>query len=277
MAYFFDGLANASSILVGKAIGARDKHLYKKTLILSLQWGVLSSLVLAVSYYLCADAILALFTRIPSVIELANIYGIWLILFPLTASVGIVFYGVFTGATEAAPIRNSMIYSLIAFVITLYIFVPAYQNHALWLAFTVFSLGRSVFLALYIPRLSEKYFQIGVCALKTIKWSRYQEKIIHTYMDTYKILLEEDDLSPNNEIINRVLTELVSMISKPLDQHVAEEILNHDEIRSIRDTMLEKLTIAETLMEDHYAKLFVGSVNSWMTSVLSFIGKTTKN
>jgi multidrug resistance protein, MATE family len=108
--------------------------------------------------YLCGDAILSLFTKIPSVIELANIYGIWLILFPLSASVGIVFYGVFTGATEAAPIRNSMIYSLIAFVITLYIFVPAYQNHALWLAFTVFSLGRSVFLALYIPRLSKKLF-----------------------------------------------------------------------------------------------------------------------
>ncbi len=98
--------------------------------------------------------------------------------------------------------------------------------------------------------------------MKTIKWSRKQEKIIHTYMDTYKILLEEDDLSPNNEIINRVLTELVSMISKPLDQHMAEEILNHDEIRSIRGTMLDKLTIAETLMEDHYAKLFVGKVNS---------------
>lgn len=49
---------------------------------------------------------------------------------------------------------------------------------------------------------------------------------------------------------SRVLIELVSMISKPLDQHVAEEILNHDEIRSIRDTMLEKLTIAETLMVD---------------------------
>ncbi|WHY96483.1 MATE family efflux transporter [Peribacillus simplex] len=158
MAYFFDGLANASSILVGKAIGARDKPLYKKTLILSLQWGVLSSLMIAVSYYLYGDIILSLFTRIPSVIKLANIYGIWLILFPLSASVGIVFFGVFTGATEAAPIRNSMIYSLIAFVITLYIFVPAYQNHALWLAFTVFSLGRSVFLALYIPRLSKKLF-----------------------------------------------------------------------------------------------------------------------
>ncbi|MCM3673692.1 hypothetical protein M3699_07300 [Peribacillus simplex] len=43
---------------------------------------------------------------------------------------------------------------------------------------------------------------------------------------------------------------------------MAEEILNHDEIRSIRGTMLDNLTIAETLMEDHYAKLFVGKVNS---------------
>ncbi|XHU85456.1 nicotianamine synthase [Peribacillus muralis] len=81
-------------------------------------------------------------------------------------------------------------------------------------------------------------------------------------MDTYKILLEEKDLSPKNPIINRVLTELVSLISKPLDQHMAEEILNHDQIRSIRGDMLDKLTIAETSMENHYANFFVGSVNT---------------
>lgn len=43
MAYFFDGFANASSILVGKAIGSKDKHLYKKTLMLSWQWGPILS------------------------------------------------------------------------------------------------------------------------------------------------------------------------------------------------------------------------------------------
>ena len=107
MAYFFDGFANASSILVGKAIGWKDKHLYKKTLMLSWQWGapILSNDCLP-SYYLFSDYIISLFTRIPSVIDLANDYGIWLILFPLSASVGIVFYGVFTGATEAAPISE---------------------------------------------------------------------------------------------------------------------------------------------------------------------------
>ncbi|MFD9625236.1 nicotianamine synthase family protein [Peribacillus muralis] len=98
--------------------------------------------------------------------------------------------------------------------------------------------------------------------MKTIKWSRTQEKIIHTYMDTYKILLEEKDLSPKNPIINRVLTELVSLISKPLEQHLAAEILNLDEIQSIRGNMLAKLTIAETLMEEHHAKSYVGKVST---------------
>ncbi|WP_285765820.1 MATE family efflux transporter [Peribacillus sp. SI8-4] len=158
MAYFFDGLANASSILVGKAVGSGDRHLYKKTLSLSWQWGLLASLMMAACYHLFGDSILTLFTRIPRVIEMAHIYGFWLILFPIAASAGIVFYGVFTGATEAAPVRNSMLYSLIAFLVTLHFFVPMYQNHGLWLAFTVFSLGRSFFLALFIPRLSKKIF-----------------------------------------------------------------------------------------------------------------------
>ncbi|MFJ7753586.1 MATE family efflux transporter [Peribacillus muralis] len=158
MAYFFDGLANASSILVGKAVGSRNQLLYKKTLLLSLQWGVLTSLLMAACYHLFRDSIFTFFTRIPSVMEGAHVYGSWLVLFPIAASVGIVFYGVFTGATEAAPIRNSMIYSLIAFLLTLHFFVPVYQNHGLWLAFTIFSLGRSIFLALYIPQLNKKLF-----------------------------------------------------------------------------------------------------------------------
>ena len=125
----------------------------------SCQWAILSSLFfIAGIYYLCSDYIISVFTRTLSVIDLANIYGIWLILFPLSASFGIILYGVFTGATETTPIRNSMIYSLIAYLITLYIFVPDFQNHGLWLAFIAFSLGRSLFLAMYIPKLSYKLF-----------------------------------------------------------------------------------------------------------------------
>ncbi len=50
MAYFFDGFANATSILVGKAVGSKDKELYKKTLTLSKQWSVITAFVIAGIY-----------------------------------------------------------------------------------------------------------------------------------------------------------------------------------------------------------------------------------
>jgi MATE family multidrug resistance protein len=162
MAYFFDGFANASSIFVGKAIGANDKQLYKKTLSLSCQWAIFSSCFIAGIYVLFGHNIIMLFTSIPSVIELANAYGIWITLFPISASFGIIIYGVFTGATEAAPIRNSMNLALIAYLMALFIAVPSFQNHGLWFSFIVFSIGRSVFLVMYVPKLNRKLFSVQV-------------------------------------------------------------------------------------------------------------------
>ncbi|WP_257985619.1 MATE family efflux transporter [Bacillus sp. V5-8f] len=158
MAYFFDGFSNSSSILVGKAIASRDDPLYKKTLMLSCQWAFLSALFIAGCYYLWSNYILLLFTPRPSVIELAHTYQIWLILFPFSAGLGLILYGVFIGATETASIRNSMILALVLYLLSQFFFVPSYHNHGLWLAFILFSLGRSVFLAICIPNLNQKFF-----------------------------------------------------------------------------------------------------------------------
>ncbi|MDQ0427361.1 MATE family multidrug resistance protein [Planomicrobium stackebrandtii] len=153
MAYFYDGLSNASSILSGKAIGSKNPVLFKKNLKLSFQWAFFSSLILTALYWLFNTKIFSFFTAIPEVIELGGLYGDWLLLFPLVSSFGIVLYGVFTGATETAPIRNSMLLALGVFLLALWAGVPLLQNHGVWLAFILFSLGRSVFLILYIPRL----------------------------------------------------------------------------------------------------------------------------
>lgn len=154
MAYFYDGLSNASSILSGKAIGSKDSRLFKKNVNLSFQWACYSSLALTALYWLFSTAIFSFFTMIPEVLELGGVYGDWLLLFPVVSSFGIVLYGVFTGATETAPIRNSMLMSLAVFLLALWAGVPFLQNHGLWLAFILFSLGRSVFLILYIPKLT---------------------------------------------------------------------------------------------------------------------------
>ncbi|GMN99373.1 MATE family efflux transporter [Parageobacillus thermoglucosidasius] len=159
MAYFLDGFANASSILVGKAVGANDETLYKRTLSLSSQWAVISPLFMMLIYILFKNSIISVFTKNQEVIELASSYSIWITIFPLAASFGLILYGVFTGATVTAPIRNSMLISLALYIVFLLIFIPVFHNHGLWLAFIVFSLGRSLFLAMYVPTLNRTLFQ----------------------------------------------------------------------------------------------------------------------
>ncbi|MGE7661149.1 nicotianamine synthase family protein [Peribacillus sp. NPDC097197] len=98
--------------------------------------------------------------------------------------------------------------------------------------------------------------------MKTIECANKQEKIIHMYKDSYRILVEEEDLSPRNETINRVLSELVSTLSKPMKQSEADEILCDEGIKQIRKDMLQKLSLAECLMEEYYAQTFRDKVQS---------------
>ncbi|WP_445489278.1 MATE family efflux transporter [Niallia sp. 03133] len=156
MAYFYDGLANASSILTGKAVGERNKGLYKETVKISFQWSFLFSAAIALLFLIGRNTIIPIFTVVDEVIIIVHQYEWWLVLFPLCACVGLVLYGVFTGATEAGLVRNSMIGSVLIF---LAVFFPATQfwgNHGLWFSFITFSLFRSVLLALYVPKLAVK-------------------------------------------------------------------------------------------------------------------------
>ncbi|WP_374722433.1 hypothetical protein [Peribacillus tepidiphilus] len=102
-------------------------------------------------------------------LQLSRTYSIWIILFPLSACFGLVLYGVFTGATEAVPVRNSMMMALILYLIVQFISVPIFNNHGLWLAFIMFSLGRSLFLAIYIPKLTQKLFNRNALDFKEIR------------------------------------------------------------------------------------------------------------
>lgn len=160
MAYFFDGFANASSILVGKAVGSNDKELYKKTLTLSRQWSVITAVTIASLYALFQEQVIGLFTNLPDVIELSLTYGVWLIIYPFVACFGLVLYGVFTGATEIAPVRNSMIYAMIVYIIIQITATPIWHNHGLWLAFIIYTIGRSGFLVMYTPQLNKKLLQL---------------------------------------------------------------------------------------------------------------------
>lgn len=106
MAYFFDGFSNASSILSGKALGSKDYSLYKKTVTISVQWAIVTSILLTILYWAFSQETIGLFTNIQEVVNIAGVYSNWLLLFPISTSIGIIFYGIFTGRQKQHLFEN---------------------------------------------------------------------------------------------------------------------------------------------------------------------------
>ena len=97
-----------------------------------------------------------MFTVVEKVVVIAKQYDVWLVLFPLTSSIGLVFYGIFAGASEAGLVRNSMLVSVAVFLAILFPATLFWGNHGLWLSFIVFSLFRSILLVIYMPSLARR-------------------------------------------------------------------------------------------------------------------------
>ena len=157
MSYIFDGFANASSVFSGIAAGEKNFRKLKWVMRKSIQFCVIISIFLSTAFVFGGKKLLLFYTKNAEVINTANQYKIWIIIFPLVVSFGLVIYGNFTGTTETAYIRNSMIQALIVFLIFYFAGTAINQNHGLWLSFIVFSLARSVFLIRYIGKFLNKY------------------------------------------------------------------------------------------------------------------------
>jgi MATE family multidrug resistance protein len=107
---------------------------------------------------LCKDSIIMTFTDLAHIVSLSGRYIMWLVVFPFVICIALVYEGVYIGSTYTVPIRNSMIFSLAVFVSIYYAIVPQLGNHGLWLAFILFSLGRSTVLFLYRKKMLNKVF-----------------------------------------------------------------------------------------------------------------------
>ncbi|MFC0470819.1 MATE family efflux transporter [Halalkalibacter kiskunsagensis] len=158
MAYLFGGFANASSIIVGRAIGGGNHSLYKRAFSLSAKWGFVAAFILSLTILVFGDNIVSFFTTITEVKETAFELLIWMTAFPIVGFWGLQLEGIFSGATEAGSIRDSIILALFVFLLAIWLFVPNYHNHGIWFAFVLFSLARSFFLSLFVPKLTRTKF-----------------------------------------------------------------------------------------------------------------------
>jgi len=143
--FFADGIAFAGEALVGKAYGAENKALLKKTVKHLFVFGWVATILFSLIYLFAAEPILGLLTTNNELVILGSEYKWWIIIIPITTIAAFLWDGVFIGLTASKQMRNVML------IASLLIFLPAYllsytslQNHGLWLAMNLFMLIRGL-------------------------------------------------------------------------------------------------------------------------------------
>ena len=116
--YFTDGFAYAGEALVGRFIGARDNASMRRSVRYVFVWSMSISVLFIGLYWVGGVPVLRLLTSDQAVVEACSAFLPWLILMPPVGCAAFTWDGVYLGATASKPIRNSLIWALVAFVLT---------------------------------------------------------------------------------------------------------------------------------------------------------------
>lgn len=156
MALALDGFNHAAEALVGKAIGARSKALFKNAVGLALKWSLAFGLAFTLFYWLVGEQLINLLTDINDVREIALVYLPWMIVLPLISVWCFLLDGIFIGATRGPEMRNAMLICTFVFFLPIWYVFQYMDNHGLWLAFTIFIAIRGVVLGAYYYRIERR-------------------------------------------------------------------------------------------------------------------------
>ena len=152
-AYAMDGFAFAAEALVGKALGAKNRLIFRRSAVMTSQWGFGSVVVMALAFYVFGNTIINVMTTAEDVRAVSYEYLPWMVLAPLVGAAAWMLDGIFIGATRTADMRNMMFISFCVYLIALALLLPKYGNHGLWASLIIFSIARGVTLGYKYPKL----------------------------------------------------------------------------------------------------------------------------
>ncbi|MEQ8250726.1 MAG: MATE family efflux transporter [Oceanibaculum nanhaiense] len=152
MAYALDAFAHAAEVLVGRAVGSRDRTEVRRAVRTCFLWALIFAVLFALAWLAVGPALVRVLTGIEAVRLAAYALLPWAIAAPLLSVWGYTFDGIFLGATRTVEVRNAMIVCLALCVALGEALIPLWGNTGLWVAFMGFQAARGVAMALYYPR-----------------------------------------------------------------------------------------------------------------------------
>lgn len=148
MSYGIDGLAYASESLIGKYKGRNDPAALSIVVKVSFFWGALMAICFSLLFGMSSEGIASLMTDDNNVLALIHNYKLWLMAIPLLAFTCYIWDGIFIGLTKTSMMRDSMILSLVLYVMSYYVLRSTHPN-AIWISFAIFLCIRGVLLTFY--------------------------------------------------------------------------------------------------------------------------------
>ena len=113
--YFTDGFAYAGEAMTGRYIGAGDALNLRRTVRWTFIWSMGLALIFIAIYHFGGVLLLKMMTSDALVVEASKDYLPWLLLMPVVGCAAFTWDGIFIGATGSREMRNSMLWSVVAF------------------------------------------------------------------------------------------------------------------------------------------------------------------
>jgi len=144
---------SAAEALTGSAYGAKRRDIFIRAVKLTTFWGFVIALFVSFIYFIFGETILGLFTNIDAVLASAKIYLPWMIITPIISIWSFQLDGIFIGASYTKEMRNAMIVSMLIYLGLLFVLIPQWGNHGLFLGLSLFMIIRAITLGWYYPRI----------------------------------------------------------------------------------------------------------------------------
>ncbi len=161
LAHGLDGFAHAAEALVGSAYGARRREAFRAAVRVSSLWALLVAGLYTLIYAVAGPLLIGLLTGIEAVRGEALAYLPWLLISPLVSVWSFQLDGIFIGTTRTREMRNAMLISLLVFLVAVWLLLPVWGNHGLWLALMLFMVARALTLLICYPAI-ERSLETGV-------------------------------------------------------------------------------------------------------------------
>lgn len=157
-AHFLDGFAYSAEVLVGNAVGARQRSHFSRAVKLTSLWAGVVSLLICLAYWLGGVTFINWMTASEDVRAVAREYHWWAVFIPVIGVSAYQLDGIFIGATRTADMRNMSMLSTGAYFAAWAILTPTFGNHGLWASLVVLFLARALSLLSRYPTLTCELF-----------------------------------------------------------------------------------------------------------------------